>query len=131
VEVTIKLDTSLPTDVAHLQQLANAFDGSVVAKPAPEVPKKTTVKPDPQAPAKEVKAETAETAETPAPAEKPNAKTGSERVTIVEVRAECGKKVNADCVAVFKKMGFDGLSKIPAESLAEALELIKALPNKA
>jgi hypothetical protein len=131
VEVTIKLDTSLPTDVAHLQLLANAFDGSVVAKPAPEVQKKTIVKPDPQAPAKEVKAETAETAETPAPAEKPKAKTGSERVTIEMVRAECGKKVAASCKTVFSDMGFGGLSKIPAESLAEALELIKALPNKA
>lgn len=130
MEVTIKVDTTQPGDLAHLQLLAGAFDGTVVAKPAQEVQKKPVAKPEPQAtaPAKEVKAEAAEPQTPPAETSKP--KTGGERVTIEMVRAECGKKVGASCKAVFNDMGFDGLAKVPADRLAEALELVKALPNK-
>lgn len=119
MQMQLTVDTSQPKDRADLLIVANALSGA-----APAAPQHTP------APAVKTEVKTGQKAgDLPKPEPAPAASSDT-RVTVEMVREAASTKKASDCKAAFKTMGFEGLSTIPAERLGEALELVKALPNK-
>lgn len=111
--MTLVLDTNQPNDLSHFATLAAALGGAPRqpnAAPATEKVKaadKATLAPAP-------------VATSPAP--------DAGRVTIEQVRAIAGTKVGFK--ELLTKEGYEKLSVVPAEALADLLPKVQALKDK-
>lgn len=121
MQINFTVDTSQQNDLTQLAALAGALSGTPTVKTSTAVHVQTATKAKKEEPLEEENGGSA--------SDLSNAISG-ERVTIEQVRAACGKKVAADCKKVFTDMGFAGLSVIPADRLADALEGVNKLKNK-
>lgn len=116
MEINFRLDTNQPNDLAQLAKLAGAFNGTGAPSATPAPVKTPAAKPDPV-----VKDDGKALADMGA---------GDTRVTIEMVRELAAKKKSGDVKAIINEMGYDGLSKVPAEKLAELHEKVKPLADK-
>jgi hypothetical protein len=123
MRINFELDTSSPHDLAQLGVLSSAFNGGSLAT----VPATASVAAPPPVPGRGVAPSNATPNVNPDTAA---GNTNAPRVTIEQVRAVFATKKKEDNIAAMASMGFDGLSKVPADRLGELMELVKKNANK-
>lgn len=110
MQITLVLDTNQPNDLSHFATLAAALGGA----------------PAPGKPAAAVADKAKAASGTPAAAASPAPDAG--RVTIEQVRAIAGTK--AGFKELLTREGYEKLSVVPAEALADLLPKVQALKDK-